>query len=67
MLARIWEIPDPNETNENIIDHGAVIPRLVPVPQIWSQTPVTRSEQTPIDNEILAVSSEEAHGYKAYP
>jgi hypothetical protein len=44
MTAGIREIPDPNESNENIVDHGAVVPFLVAIAQIGSQSLVTRSE-----------------------
>jgi hypothetical protein len=44
MTAGIREIPDPNESNNDIIDHGAVVPFLVAITQVGSEAFMPRSE-----------------------
>jgi hypothetical protein len=44
MTPRIGEVPDPHKTDENIVHHGAVVPLLVPISQIRSETFMARSK-----------------------
>jgi hypothetical protein len=44
MTAGIREIPDPNESNKDVVHHGAVVPFLVAIAQVGSQSLMTRSE-----------------------